>query len=305
MTAGPSTARPGTAPWNPTEPVIIGVPTAPFEARPVLPAFRWAPYRPDTALDGWTAEHYVVRAASIRGAGHRFWGAPRQDEYALMHTPSGGVIAAVADGVSAAEQSHLGATATARYAGQLLGEGGTVAGEEIDWNLLAKKVAWQLAAQAEALGLCGAGEDSAATAERMLATTLVCSLVEPVDGDGMRVRALSVGDSGLWSIDSGRYTLLVGAKQSTDSPIASSAVSALPRIPVELTVVDRVLDPGAILLMGSDGIGDPLGDGTGSVGDTLWKALALPPSLLDFARLTDFSRETFDDDRTLIGIWIR
>jgi hypothetical protein len=28
-----------------------------------------------------------------------------------------------------------------------------------------------------------------------------------------------------------------------------------------------------------------------------------PPDLLQFARVVDFSRETFDDDRTLVAVW--
>lgn len=28
-----------------------------------------------------------------------------------------------------------------------------------------------------------------------------------------------------------------------------------------------------------------------------------PPSLIEFAHAVDFSRETFDDDRTLVAVW--
>jgi hypothetical protein len=30
-----------------------------------------------------------------------------------------------------------------------------------------------------------------------------------------------------------------------------------------------------------------------------------PPSLIEFAHAVDFSRETFDDDRTLVAVWPR
>jgi hypothetical protein len=29
------------------------------------------------------------------------------------------------------------------------------------------------------------------------------------------------------------------------------------------------------------------------------------PSLIEFAHMVDFSRETFDDDRTLVAVWPR
>ena len=61
----------------------------------------------------------------------------------------------------------------------------------------------------------------------------------------------------------------------------------------------------AVLLVGTDGIGDPLGDGSGKVGELFARMLAQPPPPLALAHLLDFSRDTFDDDRTLIAIWQR
>jgi hypothetical protein len=61
------------------------------------------------------------------------------------------------------------------------------------------------------------------------------------------------------------------------------------------------------LLIGTDGIGDPLGAGQGGVGDLFRDVLTKPtvPSLIEFAHAVDFSRETFDDDRTLVAVWPR
>ena len=55
--------------------------------------------------------------------------------------------------------------------------------------------------------------------------------------------------------------------------------------------------------MCTDGLGLPLGDGTGEVGRAFARELAVPPDIPDFARLLDFSRATYDDDRTLVAVW--
>ena len=93
------------------EPVVIGRPAVPVVARgPAAP-----PYRPDVVADGWAAEHFEVRCASVRGAAHRVLAEPRQDECAVVpHPASGALVAVVADGVSAAPLSHLGATVACR-----------------------------------------------------------------------------------------------------------------------------------------------------------------------------------------------
>ena len=89
--------------------------------------------------------------------------------------------------------------------------------------------------------------------------------------------------------------------------IASSAVVGLPRVPTE--VIPAVVDvgDGDVLLIGTDGIGDPLGTGHGGVGNLLREVLTGPsvPSLIEFAHAVDFSREAFDDDRTLVAVWPR
>jgi len=55
--------------------------------------------------------------------------------------------------------------------------------------------------------------------------------------------------------------------------------------------------------MCTDGLALPLAGGAGEVGRTLARELATPPDIIDFARLLDFSRSTYDDDRSLVAIW--
>ena len=87
--------------------------------------------------------------------------------------------------------------------------------------------------------------------------------------------------------------------------IISSAVSPLPRVPERLAPVEFRLFPGTALLVGTDGFGDPLGDGDGKVGHLFAGHLRTPPPARGLAHLLDFSRDTFDDDRTLVVLWHR
>jgi hypothetical protein len=287
-----------------SNPVVIGTPSPTVEARPIAPAHRSIPYRPDSMMDGWGTDKFVLRAASLRGQLHRYLGVPRQDDFALAyHQPSGRLVLAVADGLSSAAQSHLSATMAVRYAVQWLTE--CLSAEDsvsaIDWLELFRHAAWQIVEQGGALF----GFDRSAEAvEGLLATTLVCAVVDfPREGIGATVHAAGVGDSSVWVLIDHTYSQALGGKGQADSPIASSEVSGLPRVPPNATPTEVEVPTGGVILVGTDGFGDPLGTGEGAVGQPFAQKLTYPPSMIDFVHLLDFSRETFDDDRTLVAVW--
>lgn len=277
---------------------MIGTPVAEFEPRPP----RYPGYRPDTVADGWSTEHLTVRAASVRGYQHRHDGTPRQDDFALAaHPGCGALVAAVADGVASAELAHLGATLVCRSAvDQLLHTLDEHAAAAPDWPNLMSCAGWALV---EFAGRQPAddGQSDADRAERNLASTLVVALVRP-GPDGSAVAELArVGDSAAWLLRDGGWSPVFG--QAAAGDLVDPVVPALPRVPAELAGVSVDLAPGNVLLLGTDGVGLALGDGTGKVGAVFAETLAHPPAPLDFARLLDFSRETFDDDRTMVAIW--
>ena len=78
-------------------------------------------------------------------------------------------------------------------------------------------------------------------------------------------------------------------------------------MPNEIAPVVIEIAHGDVSLVGTDGIGDPLGNGEGGVGNLLRSVLGTPtpPTLVEFAHAVDFSREMFDDDRTLVTVWPR
>lgn len=285
--------------------ITVGSPSPAVEPSPIATGYHSLPFRPDVVLDGWSTDAITVRGASQRGHLHRYNGAPRQDDFALHHMPNGRVIALVADGVSGAPQSHIGASIAIRQAAEWLHSN---LGDDLantDWSALLKSAAWALTERAQTL-LRLDGPDPV-RAEQELATTLVCAVIEPTGPQTLRASLISAGDSVAWLLSAGQFVEILGGKPVSDSGIASSAVVGLPRVPTEVTraVVDVTVND--VLLIGTDGIGDPLGTGQGGVGDLFREVLTKPsvPSLIEFAHAVDFSRETFDDDRTLVAVWPR
>lgn len=306
---GPAqTATPGQVPvdpagWVSREPIVVGTPSPRFEPKEVAPEFRRTPYRPDTVLDGWSTSEFCVRGGSVRGYHHRYYGEPRQDDFAIVTRADGRqIVAAVADGVSESKQSHIGATTAVRYASQWLDRSVGAPTEATDWKSMVENTAWALVEQARAMDPACA---DAAAAEGMLATTLVCAVLDAHDDGKSVAHIVSVGDSGAWLLGGSGYSRLGGGKTDGDGGISNSAVSGLPRIPPEVHVTRVVLAEDDVLLLGTDGFGDPLGTGEGRIGRLFAEVIRKqdPPTLIEFGHALDFSRETFDDDRTLVAIW--
>lgn len=280
-------------------PIVVDQPIFEFEPKPPSARER---YRADSIFDGWSTDLYTVRLASVRGYSHRYNGVPRQDEAAAAFEPeSRAVVFAVADGVSSARASHIGAETACHTAIQEISYQ-LAAGQPIDWNMVTTVAANELVATAG--DLLGQDRPHPDAAEELLATTLVAGCVMPTRR-GTLLSMIQIGDSGAWILRDGRYYPVLDQKHDHDSPVISSAVSPLPRIPARLAVAEFELDADSVLLVGTDGFGDPLGDGDGQIGQLFAQHLTSPPFPRALAHLLDFSRETFDDDRTLLALWQR
>ncbi len=285
--------------------IVVGSPSPPVEPSTIGAGYRSLPFRPDVVIDGWSTEALTLRGVSQRGHLHRFNGAPRQDDFAAHHLPDGRVIVLVADGVSGAPQSHLGASTVTKQAAEWLHVhlGGDIG--HTDWLALLKSAAWALNERAQSL--LGLSEPDPVRAEEQLATTLVCAVIEPAGAGMLRAYLVGAGDSLAWLLSDGEFVPVLGGKTVSDTGIASSAVVGLPRVPNDVMPEVVEVADGDVLLIGTDGIGDPLGTGDGGVGNLFREALTQPqvPSLIEFAHAVDFSREAFDDDRTLVAVWPR
>jgi Protein phosphatase 2C len=277
-------------------PIIVDEPIMDFEPKP--PSSRF--YLPDTIFDGWSTEHFTVRLASVRGYSHRYRGVPRQDDAQVaFHPESGTVLFAVADGVSGASESHLGAFVACSSALKTM-QSQLNTDHAIDLVRVVQVTAQELTA--EAADSLHQHQLTLATVEDLLATTLVAGYVQP-GPEGAAGAIVQVGDSGAWILRYNRYYPVLGRKNDPNAQVISSAVSSLPRIPEHLTPIEFLLYSDAVLLIGTDGFGDPLGDGEGKIGHLFAEHLRTPLPARGLAHLLDFSRDTFDDDRALIAIW--
>jgi hypothetical protein len=239
--------------------IVVGSPSPTVEPSVIAPDYRALPFRPDVVIDGWSTEAMTVRGVSQRGHLHRYNGAPRQDDFAVHHLPDERVIILVADGVSGAPQSHIGASTATKQAAEWLLTNIPYDLANFDWLALLKSTAWALNERAQSL--LGLEAPDPVLAEEQLATTLVCAVIEPIAARTLRAHLIGAGDSAAWLLSGGQFIDLLGGKAVHASGIASSAVVGLPRVPTELTPVVVDVADNDVLLIGTDGIGDPLGNG--------------------------------------------
>ena len=130
------------------------------------------------------------------------------------------------------------------------------------------------------------------------ATTLVVAAVA-LDGRG---RVARVGDSTALVLGAGEWRELF-SEADPDGGSMSTLTGALPAARPEVELADLLIGPGEALVLVTDGIGDPLRDGPGTVAPALGAALASAPTPLGLAWVVDFSRQGCHDDRTVLALW--
>ncbi len=263
--------------------------------------------QPDTVMDAGVYGSLTVRAASVRGASHRYEGTPRQDDFCLAVSPDGRwFVVVVADGVSAGARSHVAARLIVRSGARMVADQlATADPAALAWDEIVGRLAGQVLLQARR----DTGDDTleARDAARLMASTVVFAAVPTVpDASGVRrMAALAVGDTSAWVLrQGGGWENLTGVKNAGEA-VASSATIALPLLPGgPLVPVATDLLPGDAAVVVTDGVGDALGDGTGEVGAALAGLWRLPPSRHQFTAHVDFARRSHADDRTAVAVWI-
>jgi hypothetical protein len=301
---------------NSLRPIIVGKEKPRFfESRYVdVTKFITPHFTPDTITDGWENGFLTLRGASVRGGSHRWENIPRQDSFATVFIPDKNwVVVAVADGVSGASQSHIGAHVAVNSAINYFINTKTADIERINWKHVCETTAQNLNQAVKSLKGYGNIQDAADKTEndiaeatlKYLATTFVCAVItESRSGDSLIANVINVGDSGVWLLADGKFNAVVGGKDD-NADITSNDVAPLPYIPDNIEPVEISIESGEVLLIGTDGFGEPLGSGNGDLGLLFKNTLKTIPSSVDFVNTLDFMRKYFVDDRTLVAIWPR
>lgn len=277
-------------------PVVLDQPTYEFEPRPPQAS---AGYRPDTDFDGWSTRSATVRLASVRGYKHRYEGRPRRDHAEAHVHETGTIVFAVADGVDGARYAELGSVLASAAALDEVISQLDARQHPFDWQSVLQQAGDRLVAEADSIS----DDPDPARAEELLATTLTVGAAWPSAAGGMVISLALVGDSSAWVLERGRFHPLLMPRTEGPAAGAPDATLPLPRVPAAPVRQEIHLLPGAVLLVGTDGFGIPLGDGEGQVGELFARHLAAPPPPRGLAHLLDFSWETCDDDRTLLALW--
>lgn len=315
--AGPSAEPPAS---GGTEQDRRGFVPPPVLTRPVhsayhakgLPLQTWAV--PDTVIDEADYEGLAIRAASLRGDGHRFKRESRQDSFGLYemeHENKRLVLTCVADGVGSRTMAHRGAgyacrllsqTVTAHLGDLLATEGdGRAPGPDEGCRNLGRR--WEQVVGEVAAGMVGLAERESADPVE-LSTTLTAALVEVTPpGEPALALVFAVGDSPAYRLKDGSLEPLTCPEE--EGPIASTSTNALPTDIGRVRVDALMLEPGEALMLCTDGLSGPMTAPEVSDRFLAWWGDGRIPGRTEFVWQMDFQAKSYDDDRTAVCIWGR
>ena len=256
------------------DPLVLGRPSSAAEKEPRLAAHGDASEALYRSAGGST-EWCTLRAASVAGVRHRLAGEPSEDSYAWSAGEER-LALAVTDGLGSVDGSRQAATAAARTAVEV------AVGDADDPVVAGIRAANQA---------CTGGG----------ATTLVLAVVER---DG-RVEVARVGDSTVLLVQSDGATWKdLFRPAADDDETVDVSTAALPADDPQTERTSLNLTPGEVLVLASDGIGDPWRDGPTTVAPAFAALVAARPAPLELARMADFSRQGCHDDRTIVLLWL-
>ncbi|MFE0455463.1 protein phosphatase 2C domain-containing protein [Streptomyces sp. NPDC058914] len=258
----------------------------------------FAAFTPTVLLDGAEVGRLTVRATSLRGDSHNWEGSCRQDAMTVTRVgPAEAelLLLAVADGVGSAKYSHIGSYRVTRQAALHLDReaenihAALIAQDEGELRAIANK------AIAGAVNELRMGQEHA--------TTLHVLLV-PTDARIRERAVFSVGDGGLFVLREGRWEQ---GNPVDDGSLLDTRTEALPHAYRSVKAKLLCTEPGQVLLLGTDGITNPLTQNDPGFAQHLAHAWGGPevPSLSDFLWQAQTRAKSYDDDRTVICVWER
>ncbi len=279
--------------------------------------------RPDSVTDAIDFEQMTLRAASVRGDSHRYAGTPRQDAYALGLSEDGAFLTvAVADGIGTTELGHLAADIITQSVAHKLAQSISASSDlsRLDWQGVLEDSSRRLVKQGQGWlkSLQVSPGDDAEGLVRAVRELAACTLIAAA----VDVRAntegthsyvyFRVGDAAarLLSLARGHIVRLGAREEQEEAEGGVDDGATGGQLPLVTWRGDYRPELGgfgrgeALLLM-TDGVDKPLGDGLGDVGAELFSRWAEPPSQYNFAASVDFAKSTWIDDRTVVALWPR
>lgn len=266
------------------------------------------PAIPDTIADIGAVGQVAVCCAATRGPSHRFYGANRDDAAAVVNIANRFVGAAVADGVGSVERS--GEVAKAAVA-SVLHHLHTLLRVEAERHQVNPESPFQNPQLVDAVTRAIRRADAALKQQFSSsppATTLtVAALCAQPGVNGAYPYVMGrVGDSSAFRSCEGDLVEirkeLVDGGSGIESEIHSTRTVAIPGPPgLEIAVADGQLTCGELLLLTTDGLGNPLQ--LEEVRRALTEWWAVPPDLTSFLTQVQFRRKSYDDDRSAVAMW--
>ncbi|MDT7787572.1 MAG: hypothetical protein QOF58_5991 [Pseudonocardiales bacterium] len=275
-------------------PVLGGTPDAarrPWHLQP-------EPAQPGVAADQVRIGDLDVRAASVVGPDHRCEepADPRQDAYRIGRDARGAfLIVAVADGMSSAKRSDVGATVAVRAAVDLVRK-------EIDHGAQPERIDMRGIFKAVAGNVAGAAKQLGCTADQVL-TALIVAVVPTTEAspDGRRpVWFASVGDVSAARRQDGSWRRLTGSEK--DGLDRNALDAFLPHHPDRVVLNRAEVSSGGAIAVVTDGVSDVWTDLPGAAAwfNQRWR---MPPSLASFLLDVSYEAPGQVDDRTAVVVW--
>ena len=301
--------------------LVLGSPSGTFEEKP-----RCAKqpgknsHRHDLVADIARIGDMLVMGASLRGAMHYGLRTVRQDSFAIggenNTNACNWIIAAIADGVSAAAGSHTFADYMARQAviviGEELNSNPPATLHDVKWRELVQRLVVLSDEYCRTAAKRIVPEDKAAEVDKALpkdfaqkwATTLEFAVVRANGGGSNSKNEFAhiavAGDGAAYVLNKkhGWNTIKAGKKQS--GALASNAVLSLPLAPLDFSATFGYLNKNDCLILTTDGLGDFIGDGNSQLGGFFQNKLPDCESLASFLQIADVSLYQADDDRSIV-----
>lgn len=211
----------------------------------------------------------------------------------LLTHRDGFLLAAIADGLGSASDSHRGAQLAVAHSL-----------DYVTWALDRRRMSevdLEAAVDAADRAIRAAGPRPE---ERASTLTVAVTSVEPYNFCH-EFRVARVGDGSAFLLSDGEFRQLFGrgaeGTDDVDTVVHDTRTACLPDRAGAVEIVESRLEPGQALVLVTDGVGIPLT--VPEIATYLAECWSEPPGPVEFLHAMQFRAKSFDDDRSAVVIW--